>query len=79
MPASLDASGAAQQGQVEGEVVQVFPSVIVIRNDQGATVLQLTPRTQVGGQLKPGDKVVAYITPYGVSSVQLKTSTAQIP
>jgi hypothetical protein len=69
-----------QQGQVEGEVIQAFPTVIVIRNEQGhAVILQLNPRTQVGGAFKPGDKVVAYVTPYGVSSVQLKPSTAQIP
>ena len=69
-----------QQGQVEGEVLQVFPAMIVIKNDQGqATILQLTPRTQVGGALKPGDKVVAYVTPYGVSSVQLKAATALLP
>jgi hypothetical protein len=42
-------------------------------------VLQLTPRTQVGGPFKPGDKIVAYTTPYGVSSMQLKTSTALVP
>jgi hypothetical protein len=42
-------------------------------------LLQLTPRTQVSGLLKPGDKIVAYTTPYGVSSVQLKTSTALMP
>ncbi len=69
-----------QQGQVEGDVVQVFPTVIVIRDDHGhATVLQLNPRTQVGGQFKPGDKVIAYITPYGVTSVQLKPNIALIP
>lgn len=68
------------QGQVEGEVVQVFSTMIVIKNDQGhATVLQLTPRTQLGGQFKPGDKIIAYVTPYGVSSVQLKANTALIP
>jgi len=69
-----------QQGQVEGDVVQVFPTAIVIRDDRGhATILQLNPRTQVGGSLKPGDKVVAYITPYGVTSVQLKPNMALIP
>lgn len=69
-----------QQGQVEGEVLQVFPTVIVIKNEQGqATVLQLTPHTQIGAAFKPGDRVVAYVTPYGVSSVQLKTTTALIP
>jgi len=79
-PSAAVAATVPQQGQVEGEVLQVFPTVIVIRNEQGhATVLQITPRTQLGGQFKPGDKVVAYVTPYGVSSVQLKTSTAQMP
>jgi hypothetical protein len=48
--ASLDAMPVPQQGQVEGEVLQVIPSVIVIKNEQGqALVLQLTPRTQVSG------------------------------
>ena len=75
--ASLGATPVPQHGQVEGEVLQVFPSVIVVKNEQGqALVLQLTPRTQVSGPLKPGDKIVAYTTPYGVSSVQLKTNRA---
>jgi hypothetical protein len=70
----------SQQGQVEGDVLQVFPTVIVIRDDRGhATVLQLNPRTQVAGSLKPGDKIVASITPYGVTSVQLKPSVASMP
>ncbi len=78
--ASLGATPVPQQGQVEGEVLQVFPSVIVIKNEEGlALVLQLTPRTQVSGTLKPGDKIVAYTSPYGVSSVQLKTNTALMP
>lgn len=79
-PAIVPAS-VPQQGQVEGEVVQVYSTVIVIRNEQGhATVLQVTPRTQVGGNFKPGDKVVAYVTPYGVSSIQLKPpTTALVP
>ena len=78
--ASLGATPAPQQGQVEGEILQVFPSVIVIRNEHGqAMVLQLSPRTQVSGPLKPGDKIVAHTSPYGVSSVQLKTATALIP
>jgi hypothetical protein len=78
---AIPLASVPQQGQVEGEVVQVFPTVIVIRDDQGhATILQITPRTQVGGNLKPGDKVVAYVTQYGVSSIQLKPpSTALIP
>ncbi len=78
--ASLGATPVPQQGQVEGEILQVFPSVIVLKTDQGqAVVLQLSPRTQVSGPLKPGDKIVAYTSPYGVSSVQLKTATALIP
>ncbi|ALA58964.1 exported protein of unknown function [Nitrospira moscoviensis] len=78
--AALSLAAVAPQGQVEGEVMQVFSTMIVIKNEQGhATILQLTPRTQLGAQFKPGDKVVAYVTPYGVSSVQLKANTAQIP
>ena len=77
---SLMAATIPQQGQVEGEVLQVFPTMIVIRSDQGhATILQLSPRTQVGATFKPGDKVVAYVTPYGVSSVQPKAATALLP
>jgi len=80
LSSAIGLAAVPPQGQVEGEVIQVFSTVIVIRNEQGhATVLQLTPRTQLGGQFKPGDKVVAYVTPYGVSSVQLKANTAQIP
>lgn len=80
LSAMLSLAAVPPQGQVEGEVVQVFSTMIVIKNDQGhATVLQLTPRTQLGGQFKPGDKIIAYVTPYGVSSVQLKANTALIP
>ena len=69
-----------QQGQVEGEVLQVFPAMIVIKDEQGhATILQLNPRTQIGAIFKPGDRVVAYVTPYGVSSVQPKAATALLP
>jgi hypothetical protein len=78
--AAFAAANIPQQGQVEGEVIQVFPTAIVIKNEQGhGTVLQITPRTQLGAQFKPGDKIVAYVTPYGVSSIQLKASTALIP
>jgi hypothetical protein len=78
--ASLGATPVSQQGQIEGEVLQVFSGVIVIKNEQGqAMVLQLTPRTQVGSSLKTGDKIVAYTSPYGLSSVQLKTNMALIP
>ncbi len=81
LPAHIQPPAAhAQQGQLEGEVIQIFPTMIVIKNEQGhATVLQLTPRTQVNTTLKPGDNVVVYMTPYGVSSIQLKSSTALIP
>jgi hypothetical protein len=52
----------------------------VIKNEQGhATALQLTAQTRVAGPFKPGDRVVAYVTPYGVSSIQLKASTTQVP
>ncbi len=73
-------AAVAPQGQIEGEVLQAFPTMLVIKDDRGqATVLQLTPRTQLGGVFKPGDKVVAYVTLYGVTSVQLKSATASIP
>ena len=76
----LSQANMPQQGQVEGDVVQVFPTTIVIRDDRGhVTILQLNSRTQIGGSLKPGDKVVAFITPYGVTSVQLKPNMALIP
>jgi hypothetical protein len=69
-----------QQGQIAGEVLQVFPTIIVIKNEQGqATVLQLNPRTRLGTTFKPGDKVVASLTLYGVSSIQLQTTTALMP
>ncbi len=78
--AALCRANMPQQGQVEGDVVQVFPTIIVIRDDRGnITVLQLNPRTQLGGPLKPGDKVVAFITPYGVTSVQRKLNMATFP
>jgi hypothetical protein len=79
-PAALAVGNVPQQGQVEGEVIQVFPTAIVIKNDQGhGTVLQITLRTQLGAQFKPGDKIVAYVTPYGVSSIQLKANAALMP
>jgi hypothetical protein len=79
-PAAFPVLNVPQQGQVEGEVMQVYPTAIVIKNEQGhATVLQVTPRTQLGAQFKPGDKIVAYVTPYGVASIQLKASTALMP
>lgn len=64
-------AGGQPQTQVEGKVLQVFPTAMIIQKKQGeATVLQLSPRTRLGAPFKPGDRVVAHITPYGVSSVQ---------
>jgi hypothetical protein len=78
--ASLGATPVLQQGQVESEVLQVFPSMIVIKNNHGqALVLQLMPRTQVSGPLRSGDKIIAHTSHYGVSSVQLKPNTALMP
>ena len=77
---TVAAAGVPIQGQIEGQVVQAFPTMIVIKDDRGqATVLQLTPRTQVSGPFKPGDTVVASVTLYGVTSVQRKSDTAMIP
>lgn len=68
---------AQMSGTVEGEVIMVsqgIPGTMVIRNDKGqAIMLHLTQQTQLGAQFKPGDKVEAYVTPYGVTSVKLKT------
>lgn len=79
-PALGSASVAQPQGQVEGEVLQVSPTVVVIKSEQGhATILQLSAHTQMKGTFKPGDKVVAYVTPYEVSSLELKPLTASAP
>ena len=43
--------------------MQVFPSLVVIKDEQGQTqVLQLTPPTQVGSALKPGDKIIVELS-----------------
>lgn len=69
-----------QQGPVQGEVVMItqgIPGTMVIRDDKGrGIILHLTPQTQMGGQFKPGDKVEAVITPYGVTSVQPQQKSA---
>ena len=36
--ASLGATPVPQQGQVEGEVLQVFPGVIVIKNEESSPI-----------------------------------------
>ena len=62
---------------VQGEVVSItagIPGTMVIRDDKGQLhILNLTQQTQLGGQFKVGDKVLAFFSPYGVSAVQLQT------
>lgn len=62
---------------VQGEVVSVtagIPGTMVIRDEKGQLhVLHLTQQTQLGAQFKPGDKVLAFFSPYGVSAVQPQT------
>ncbi len=69
-----------QSGPVQGEVLMItqgIPGTMVIRDQQGrGIILHLTPQTQMGGQFKPGDKVEATITPYGVTSVQPQQKSA---
>jgi hypothetical protein len=59
---------------VQGEVVSMtvgIPGTMVIRDEKGQLhILNLTPQTQLGGQFKVGDKVLAFFSPYGVSAVQ---------
>ena len=56
-----------------------FPSVIVIKNEQGqALVLQLTPRTQVSGLLKPGATIDANTSLWRIVRTA-ETNTALIP
>jgi hypothetical protein len=62
---------------VQGEVVSMtagIPGTMVIRDEKGQLhILNLTQQTQLGGQFKIGDKVLAFFSPYGVSAVQLQT------
>src|SRR5574338_963918 len=62
---------------VQGEVVSMttgIPGTMVIRDEKGQLhILNLTQQTQLGGQFKVGDKVLAFFSPYGVSAVQLQT------
>jgi hypothetical protein len=64
---------------VQGEVVSMtvgIPGTMVIRDEKGQLhILSLTPQTQLGGQFKVGDKVLAFFSPYGVSAVQLQTGS----
>jgi Spy/CpxP family protein refolding chaperone len=61
---------------VQGEVVSVtvgVPGTMVVRDEKGQMhILNLTQQTQLGARFKPGDKVVAFFSPYGVSAVQLQ-------
>ncbi|MDK2741483.1 MAG: hypothetical protein H8K03_13825 [Nitrospira sp.] len=61
---------------VQGEVVSIsagVPGTMVVRDDKGQLhILNLTQQTQLGAQFKPGDKVLAFMSPYGVSAVQLQ-------
>ncbi|MBX3301673.1 MAG: hypothetical protein KF693_05620 [Nitrospira sp.] len=61
---------------IQGVVVTVtigIPGTMVIRDDKGGLhILKLTQQTQLGAQFKPGDKVVAFTSPYGVSAIQLQ-------
>lgn len=61
---------------VQGEVVSIsagIPGTMVVRDDKGQLhILNLTQQTQLGAQFKPGDKVLAFLSPYGVSAVQLQ-------
>ncbi len=67
--ASLGATPVRQQGQVEGEVLQVFPGVIVIKNEEGLSlVLQLTRARRGEAPAGRQDRRLYY----GISSVQLK-------
>lgn len=66
-------------GPIQGEVVTVtvgIPGTMVIRDEKGQLhILKLTQQTQLSAQFKPGDKVLAFTGPYGVSAVQLQTGT----
>lgn len=61
---------------VQGEVVSMtagIPGTMVIKDDKGQLhILNLTQQTQLGAQFKPGDKVLAFFSQYGVSAVQLQ-------
>ena len=64
---------------VQGEVVSMtvgIPGTMVIRDEKGQLhILNLTQQTQLGGQFKVGDKVLAFFSAYGVSAVQSQTGS----
>lgn len=72
-----DSARPSTSAPIQGVVVTVtigIPGTMVIRDDKGGLhILKLTQQTQLGAQFKPGDKVVAFTSPYGVSAVQLQT------
>ena len=74
-----DSACPSTSAPIQGIVVTVttgIPGTMVIRDARGGLhILKLTQQTQLGAQFKPGDKVVAFTGPYGVSAVQLQTGT----
>lgn len=71
-----DSARSSTSASIQGVVVTVttgIPGTMVIRDDKGGLhILKLTQQTQMGAQFKPGDKVVAFTSPYGVSAIQLQ-------
>jgi hypothetical protein len=71
-----DFARSSTSAPIQGIVLTVttgIPGTMVIRDDKGGLhILKLTQQTQLGAQFKPGDKVVAFTSPYGVSAVQLQ-------
>lgn len=74
-----DSAHSATSSPIQGEVVTVttgIPGTMVIRDEKGQLhILKLTQQTQLGAQFKPGDKVVVFTSPYGVSAVRPQTET----
>lgn len=74
-----DSALSSTSAPIQGEVVTVtlgIPGTMVIRDEKGQLhILKLTQQTQLSAQFKPGDKVLAFTSPYGVSAVQLQTGT----
>jgi len=74
-----DHAHSSTSGPIQGVVVTVttgVPGTMVIRDEKGGLhILKLTQQTQLGAQFKSGDKVVAFISPYGVSAVQLQAGS----
>jgi hypothetical protein len=74
-----DSARSSTSAPIQGVVVAVttgIPGTMVIRDEKGGLhILKLTQQTQLSAQFKPGDKVLAFTGPYGVSAVQLQTGT----